>query len=133
MTPVSLAAGSLVSKCFSPLFQPGGTGSVCVSPNGSNDLGLCSSVLVDPLGLEKNVKYKLLQQIKSYFGLGSSPVLDLWPVSVQKRWKELNRPKTSDELGVLSWNVNGNLDLLGCRESLLQRWSVCGFVDVGLI
>ena len=90
MTPVSRAAGSLGSKCFSPLFQPAGTDSICVSPNGSNDLGLFSSVLVDPL--EKNVKYKLLQQIKSYFGLGGSSVLDLWPVSVQKRWKELNRP-----------------------------------------
>ena len=129
MTPVSRAAGSLGSKCFSPLFQPVETDSICVSPNGSNNLGLVSSVLVDPL--EKNVKYELLQQIKSYFGLGGSPALGLWPVSVQKRWKELNRPKTSDELGVLSWNVNGRLDLRGCRESLLRRWSVCGVVDVG--
>ena len=134
MTPVLHAANSLDSKCFSPLFGPCGTGSVSASPDGSNDFGLCSSgVLLDQLRLGRDVRNKLLQQIKHYFGSGGSPDFDLWPVSVQKRWKRLNRPKTSDELGVLSWNVNGRLDLRGCRESLLRRWSLGGFVDVGLI
>ena len=27
----------------------------------------------------------------------------------------------------------GKLDLRGCRESLLKRWSMKGFVDIGLI
>ena len=50
-----------------------------------------------------------------------------------ERWKKLNGCKTPHELAVLSWNVNVRLDLRGCRESLLRRWSGQGFVDVGLI
>ena len=49
------------------------------------------------------------------------------------RWKNINKSKSSYELGILSWNINGRLDFRGCRESLLKRWSAEGFVDVGLI
>ena len=56
-----------------------------------------------------------------------------WPVSVAGRWKKLNVRKSPNELAVVSWNINGRLDLRGCRESLLRRWSLRGFVDVGLI
>ena len=56
-----------------------------------------------------------------------------WPGLVASRWIDLNRRKSSYELGVLSWNTNGRLDLRGCRESLLRRWSLKGFVYVGLI
>ena len=49
------------------------------------------------------------------------------------RWDGLNRVKSKDELGLLSWNVNGRLKLRGCRESLLRRWALKGFVDVALI
>ena len=56
-----------------------------------------------------------------------------WPSSVAGRWKTLNQPKNYSELGILSWNVNGRLDLRGCRESLLTRWSKKGFVDVVLV
>ena len=56
-----------------------------------------------------------------------------WPPSVAARWKTLTKPKSHNELGLLSWNVNGRLGLRGCRESLLTRWSKKGFVDVALI
>ena len=56
-----------------------------------------------------------------------------WPQAVRERWDLLNHSKSGDELGLLSWNVNGRLDLRGCRESLLRRWALKGFVDVGLI
>ena len=49
------------------------------------------------------------------------------------RWDALNGVKSKDELGLLSWNVNGRLRLRGCRESLLRRWALKGFVDVGII
>ena len=55
-----------------------------------------------------------------------------WPQAVRERWDLLNHSKSGDELGLLSWNVNGRLDLRGCRESLLRRWALKGFVDVGL-
>ena len=42
-----------------------------------------------------------------------------WPASVARRWMNLNRRKSSYELGILSWNTNGRLDFRGCRESLL--------------
>ena len=45
----------------------------------------------------------------------------------------MNRPKATDELAVLSWNTNWRLDLRGCRENLLGRWALRGFVDVALI
>ena len=45
-----------------------------------------------------------------------------WPASVARRWMNLNRRKSSYELGILSWNTNGRLDFRGCRESLLRRW-----------
>ena len=59
--------------------------------------------------------------------------LVLWPDSVLERWRSLNRTKSSNELAVLSWNTNGRLNLRGCRESLLRRWSTKGFVDLGLV
>ena len=56
-----------------------------------------------------------------------------WPVSVTTRWNRINLPKTGNELGLLSWNTNGRLDLRGCRESLIRSWARKGFVDVALI
>ena len=59
--------------------------------------------------------------------------LDAWPVSATARWERINLPKTGIELGLLSWNTNGRLDLRGCRESLIRSWARKGFVDVALI
>ena len=66
-------------------------------------------------------------------GIDTTKDVDSWPISVVNRWKTLNGHKSSSELGILSWNTNGRLDFRGCRESLLKRWSMKGFVDVGLI
>ena len=55
-----------------------------------------------------------------------------WPVSVTRRWELLNLPKNCNELGCLSWNTNGKLDLRGCREGLIRSWARKGFVDVAL-
>ena len=49
------------------------------------------------------------------------------------RWERINLPKYGNELGCLSWNTNGRLDLRGCRQSLLRSWARRGFVDVALI
>ena len=56
-----------------------------------------------------------------------------WSESVSERWDGLNTAKSGYELGLLSWNVNGRLELRGCRESLLRRWALKGSVDVALI
>ena len=86
-----------------------------------------------PKGLKKDV----IQELEQYFsglGIGSgSTNFEHWPDSVAARWMNLNRNKSPYELGVLSWNTNGRLNLRGCRESLLRRWSTKGFVDLGLI
>ena len=56
MTPVLHDADSSGTKSFSPLFHPGGTGSVGASPDGSDGFGLYSGAfLVDQLGLGQNV------------------------------------------------------------------------------
>ena len=44
----------------------------------------------------------------------------------------LNKVKSKNELGMLSWKINGRLELRGCHESLLGRWALKGFMDVGL-
>ena len=56
-----------------------------------------------------------------------------WPETAVRRWKNLNIPKEPYELAILSWNANGRLKLRGCREGLLRRWVLKGFVDVALI
>ena len=56
-----------------------------------------------------------------------------WPVDVKLRWKSLNDRKSKQDIGFLTWNVNGRLDLRGCRESLLRRWVLGGSVDVVMI
>ena len=55
------------------------------------------------------------------------------PQEVKLKWEYLNGRKSRRDLGFLTWNVNGRLDLRGCRESLLRRWILRGSVDVVLI
>ena len=85
--------------------------------------------------VENVLKSKVVQEIAKYCGRVDSTTADMlsWPPSVTSQWKSLNVPKSSFELGILSWNTNGRLNLRGCRESLLRRWSMKGFVDVGVI
>ena len=83
-------------------------------------------------------KYSLPLPLSSpFFGVQDISLLadqlDSWPVSVKARWDRINLPKTGNELGLLSWNTNGRLDLRGCRESLIRSWARKGFVDVALI
>ena len=56
-----------------------------------------------------------------------------WPIPVAARWDRINKPKSVKELGLLSWNTNGRLDLRGCREGLIRSWVRKGFVDIALI
>ena len=56
-----------------------------------------------------------------------------WPAAVKSRWRRINIPKNRHDLGVLSWNTNGRLDLRGCREGLIRNWARKGFVDIALI
>ena len=88
-----------------------------------------------PLGESMVLKDRLLSELNEYCGKLKSPeyVGISWPESVSVRWDELNSVKSGYELGLLSWNVNGRLELRGCRESLLRRWALKGFVDVALI
>ena len=81
------------------------------------------------------LKSAVINELRQYCGRIGPSTQDVkgWPSSVANRWINLNSPKSSYELGVLSWNTNGRLDFRGCRESLLRRWSMKGFVDVGLI
>ena len=86
----------------------------------------------------KNVHYfrsRLLEELKRYStNIYPSPAeLLSWPKIAAERWEFVNRPKATDELAVLSWNTNGRLNLRGCRENLLRRWALGGFVDVALI
>jgi len=85
--------------------------------------------------VENLLKAKVVQEMAKYCGCVDPTMADMksWPPSVSIRWKSLNVLKSPFELGILSWNTNGRLDLRGCRESLLKRWSMKGFVDVGLI
>ena len=77
----------------------------------------------------------MVYELNKYFGKVTKPEFGglSWPDSVAERWSGLNKVKSGDELGLLSWNVNGRLDFRGCRESLLRRWALKGFVDVGLV
>ena len=59
--------------------------------------------------------------------------LGTWPDSIVPRWVRVNLPKNRNELGLLSWNANGRLDLRGCREGLIRRWAGKGLVDIALI
>ena len=81
------------------------------------------------------LKAEVINELSQYCGRIDPSPKDLisWPISVANRWKNLNGRKPSEELGILSWNTNGRLDFRGCRESLLKRWALKGFVDVGLI
>ena len=86
----------------------------------------------------KNVHYfrsRLLEELKRYStNIYPSPAeLLSWPKIAVERWEFVNRPKATDELAVLSWNTNGRLNFRGCRENLLRRWALGGFVDVALI
>ena len=77
---------------------------------------------------------KLMDELAGNTCIPPSPSQILsWPVSTQRRWIGLNIPKEPYELAVMSWNTNGRLNLRGCRESLLRRWALKGFVDVALI
>ena len=85
--------------------------------------------------VQEDLNFRLFNELKCYCGgidLGDRD-FETWPASVIQRWKMLNAHKSPNELAILSWNTNGRLDLRGCRESLLRRWSGKGFVDVGLI
>ena len=119
-----------------------------VNASGSSNVGSSQSVVVEAgmcsqpgggVGHEgrsiKVLKHRCIKELSKYCGcIDISPKnLMSWPTSVANRWKNLNKRKSSEELGILSWNTNGRLNLRGCRESLLKRWSVKGFVDVGLI
>ena len=77
----------------------------------------------------------MVDELNKYFGNATKPGFCglSWSDSVAERWSSLNKVKSRDELGLLSWNLNGRLELRGCRESLLRRWALKGFVDVGLI
>ena len=81
------------------------------------------------------LKPGVIQELTRYCGRINPSAKDMesWPPSVEIRWKTLNGLKLPSELGILSWNTNGRLDLRGCRESLLKRWTMKGFVDIGLI
>ena len=59
--------------------------------------------------------------------------LESWPKSVEGRWQRVLRPKSRNELALLSWNTNGRLALRGCRESLIRSWARKGYVDLALI
>ena len=81
------------------------------------------------------LKSAVIKELTQYCG-GINPSaeeVECWPGSVAKRWENLNSRKSSNELGILSWNTNGRLDFRGCREGLIRRWAKRGFVDVGLI
>ena len=82
-----------------------------------------------------DLKSGVIQELTRYCGRinPSERDMETWPPSVVFRWRALNRLKLPSELGILSWNTNGRLDLRGCRESLLKRWTMKGFVDIGLI
>ena len=82
------------------------------------------------------VRDGVASELNNYFGnvLADPEHADMsWSNTVAIRWDALNGVKSTDELGLLSWNVNGRLRLRGCRESLLRRWALKGFVDVGII
>ena len=66
---------------------------------------------------------RVVCELNKYFGKVTKPEFGSlsWPDSVAERWSGLNKVKSGDELGLLSWNVNGRLELRGCRESLLRR------------
>ena len=83
----------------------------------------------------KSSRERVVSELKTYFGkVKNFGAVGLsWSDSVAERWGGLNKAKSRDELGLLSWNVNGRLKLRGCRESLLRRSALKGFVDVGLI
>ena len=81
------------------------------------------------------LKSGVIRELERYCGRinPSSGDMKTWSPSVVTRRNYLNRRKFPSELGILSWNTNGRLDFRGCRESLLKRWSMKGFVDIGLI
>ena len=56
-----------------------------------------------------------------------------FPKEVKLKWKSLNERKSRRDLGFLTWNVNGRLDLRGCRESLVRQWILRGSVDLVFI
>ena len=90
------------------------------------EYNFCSQMKLEPapFGHGHNVSQGNVEE----FGLiscrdwGGLPVdkYKTWPVSVTQRWERVNLPKNGNELGLLSWNVNGRLDLRGCRESLIR-------------
>ena len=73
----------------------------------------------------KSSRERVVSELKTYFGkVKNFGAVGLsWSDSVAERWGGLNKAKSRDELGLLSWNVNGRLKLRGCRESLLRRWA----------
>ena len=78
---------------------------------------------------------KLMGELEKFFVPidCSGTKLISWPEDVKLRWESLNGQKYRRDLGFLTWNVNGRMDLRGCRESLLRRWVLSGPVDVVLI
>ena len=108
---------------------------------GVNTVCLASAGLGSNAGKDRDGDSKIvlgsgvIQELMQYFGRINPSTTDMkhWPPSVAIGWKSLVSRKSPCELGILSWNTNGRLDLRGCRESLLKRWSMKGFVDVGLI
>ena len=64
------------------------------------------------------LKSEVIKELAQYCGRinPSSREVASWPPSVANRWMNINKSKSSYELGILSWNVNGRLDFRGCRE-----------------
>ena len=99
------------------------SGLVC--SNGQLDTSSGCSLSLDGKKTKKNdLNCGMLHELRRYCG-GINPSkneLYTWPASVAGRWKTLNIiHKASHELGILSWNINGRMELRGCRESLLRR------------
>ena len=134
MAPVSCGVGD---SC--EVFPTVGTGRNLDFSEESRSLGQVLACPFDgegekSLGIFERVGWG--SKISNYSFGWETPTLDQlksWPASVSLRWKQINLPKKDSELGCLSWNTNGRLDLRGCRESLLRSWARKGFVDIALI
>ena len=131
MLPVS---GGLKSKRFSSL-QIGAVGSFPISVVSMPSVSCGKRVSNTVPGSASHRHRQLMEELKKCFGtIGCSVDKFIsWPEEVKMVWKSLNGRKSGRDIGFLTWNVNGRLDLRGCRESLLRRWVMGGSVDIVMI
>ena len=68
------------------------------------------------------LRHCLISELNEYCGKYTTSELleSSWPKSVAERWIGLNAEKSKDDLGLLSWNVNGRLELLAVGYSKVK-------------